>query len=139
VVVHLFSDECGTGHEPESLVEILEDIFLGDRVAAHGLAPVFQSPKRCLARFPCKFGHRVPPLSYISSSLTGLSGQSMDATHEAGHDGGRMNWTDAQAPTLDDIEAMAVEAFAFCSRFSLFTGDVVSWCRTFRTLKSLRT
>jgi predicted Zn-dependent protease with MMP-like domain len=48
------------------------------------------------------------------------------------YDGCRMNWTDAEAPTLDDIEAMAVEAFATLpADFRELTGDVVFMVQDF--------
>src|SRR4051812_47926314 len=46
VVIHLFGDQSGSGHEPEGLVEILEYELPGDGVPPRYLTPAAELPER---------------------------------------------------------------------------------------------
>ena len=121
VVIHFFGHQRRARHEAEGLVEILEDEFARDRIAAVDLAPLRQSGERRLARRTFELGHRLSPSGCLRE----------DSRHGNAN---AMDWTDAQAPTLDEIERLAVEGFASLpEEFRALTGEWCSWSRTFRT------
>src|SRR5262245_22104133 len=99
VVIHFLGGKRRARHEPERLIEVLEDEFLRDRVAAVDLAPLGEACK-------CGFTRGAFELCHRTVSLLGLRKNSRRANACA------MEWADAQAPALDEIEKLAVEAFA---------------------------